>query len=44
MIPFIVLVTVICIFGMGWACGQYAERMAWNQLIKEGKIPDPKGK
>ncbi|AKF12837.1 hypothetical protein PHIM7_292 [Sinorhizobium phage phiM7] len=36
----IVVATIACWFA-GFFCGVHRERVAWNQLIKEGKLPKP---
>lgn len=31
----------IILFLIGYAVGKHHERLAWNKLIKEGRIPKP---
>jgi hypothetical protein len=39
-IPFIILSNAVLFF----LIGKYHERVAWNKLIKQGKIPAPANK
>lgn len=44
--PIVVISIVALSIGLGGVCyglGRYFERLAWNNLIREGKIPKPKG-
>jgi len=43
--PMIVIAIVTMAIGLGGACfwlGRYVERLAWNKLIWQGKLPKPK--
>lgn len=35
---------ILVVLFIGYTIGVYSERVAWNKLIEDGKIPKPKGK
>lgn len=44
-LPMIVIAIVSMAIGLGGVCfwlGRYVERLAWNKLIWQGKLPKPK--
>ena len=41
MISLIMLAGMCFAVSVGFTMGKVAERSAWNQLIKEGKLPKP---
>ena len=38
---FLLIVVMISSFTLGFIIGKVSERIAWNELIREGKIPMP---
>ena len=38
-LTFIASIALISVFS--YLCGKYEERVAWNKLIAEGKLPKP---
>jgi hypothetical protein len=42
MVPMVMAVNVVFLF-IGITLGKYSERVKWNKLIQEGKLPKPRG-
>ena len=40
MVPMVMAVNVVFLF-IGILIGKYTERVQWNKLIQEGKLPKP---
>lgn len=41
MTTFLFALIFIGLIGMGFGFGMFVERMSWNKLIQEGKLPRP---
>ena len=42
MLEIFILMIFISAVAIGFVCGKYSERIAWNRLIERGVLPRPK--